>query len=165
MVNKFASITLIFIVWSTICNYNEGFLTRNRRPSPRLFYLLSSSLSDDVPESVSIRENVQEHQHQSRTRLALVNIIENSWERVVQLMPQVTLELCEDELKGATALLVLATVRRAADDSLVSRATVEQMFRDADVNGDGQVQSNPNATLMYSLNVPLPYPNTTIILT
>ena len=54
-------------------------------------------------------------------------------------MPQVTLELCEDELKGATALLVLATVRRAADDSLVSRATVEQMFRDADVNGDGQV--------------------------
>ena len=139
MANKFASVTIVFIIWSTMCQYNDGFVPRNRKSSPRLLYLVSSSLSDDVPESVSLRGNVQEHQHQSRTRLALVNIIENSWERVVQLMPQVTLELCEDELKGATALLVLATVRRAADDSLVSRATVEQMFRDADVNGDGQV--------------------------
>ena len=145
MLNKFASITLVFIIWSTLCNYNDGFgiISRYSKRSPRLLYLLSSSLSDDVPESVSLRGNVQEHQHQSRTRLALVNIIENSWERVVQLMPQVTLEICEDELKGATALLVLATVRRAADDSLVSRATVEQMFRDADVNGDGQVVSFP----------------------
>ena len=140
MAGKMARITMVLIVWSMMCCYNDGFLARSRKPSPpRLLYLLSSSLSDDVPESVSLRGNGQEHQHQSRTRLALVNIIENSWERVVQLMPQVTLEICEDELKGATALLVLATVRRAADDSLVSRATVEQMFRDADVNGDGQV--------------------------
>ena len=73
------------------------------------------------------------------TRTALVQIIEDSWQRVVQLVPQLSLELCEDELKGATALLVLATVRRAADDSSVSRATVEQMFREADVNGDGQL--------------------------
>jgi hypothetical protein len=54
-------------------------------------------------------------------------------------MPTATLELCEDELKSATALLVLATVRRAADDNPVSRATVERMFREADVNGDGQL--------------------------
>jgi EF hand len=35
--------------------------------------------------------------------------------------------------------LVLATVRRAADDSAISRATVEGMFREADVNNDGQL--------------------------
>lgn len=43
------------------------------------------------------------------------------------------------ELRGATSLLVLATVRRAADDSAVSRATVEGMFREADANNDGQL--------------------------
>ena len=34
---------------------------------------------------------------------------------------------------------MLATVRRAADDSAVSRATVEGMFREADANNDGQL--------------------------
>ena len=34
-------------------------------------------------------------------------------------------------------MLVLATVRRAADESAISRATVEGMFREADVNHDG----------------------------
>ena len=32
---------------------------------------------------------------------------------------------------------MLATVRRAADESAISRATVEGMFREADVNHDG----------------------------
>ena len=42
-------------------------------------------------------------------------------------------------MKGATSLLVLATVRRAADESAISRATVEGMFREADVNNDGEI--------------------------
>ena len=36
-------------------------------------------------------------------------------------------------------MLVLATVRRAADESAISRATVEGMFREADVNNDGEI--------------------------
>jgi hypothetical protein len=73
------------------------------------------------------------------TRGAMVRIIEESWSSVSLLIPESTLALCEEELKGATSLLVLATVRRAADDSAISRATVEGMFKDADVNNDGQL--------------------------
>ena len=45
------------------------------------------------------------------TRGAFVQIIEQSWARVNQLVPESTLSICEEELKGATSLLVLATVR------------------------------------------------------
>ena len=73
------------------------------------------------------------------TRAGLVAIIDDSWRRVRRLMSPILLEQCEDELKGATSLLVLATVRKAADANAESRATVEQMFKEADKDGDGQI--------------------------
>jgi EF hand len=75
----------------------------------------------------------------AQTRLALGKLIDDSWEKVSQLVPASTLELCKEELRSATSLLVLATIRRAADDSPISRVTVQSMFQEADVNGDGQL--------------------------
>lgn len=96
--------------------------------------------NDEPPEaSLSVPSATGSGTTAPSTRVAVVQIIEDSWERVSQLVPGAALELCEEELKSATALLVLATVRRAADDNPVSRATVERMFREADVNGDGQL--------------------------
>ena len=73
------------------------------------------------------------------TRSALVSIIDESWERVQQLISPNLLRQCENELKGATSLLVLATVRKAADINEDSRRTVESMFKEADINNDGQI--------------------------
>lgn len=73
------------------------------------------------------------------TRAALVAIIDDSWRRVLGLVSPSLLKQCEDELKGATSLLVLATVRKAADANPESRATVEEMFKEADKDGDGQI--------------------------
>lgn len=73
------------------------------------------------------------------TRSSLVRIIEESWDHVNRLVPKETLALCEDELKDATSLLVLATVRKSADDNPISKSTVEGMFKEADINQDGQV--------------------------
>jgi ppGpp synthetase/RelA/SpoT-type nucleotidyltranferase len=73
------------------------------------------------------------------TRSALVAIIDDSWRNVRKLVSPKVLSQCEDELKGATSLLVLATVRKAADADPNSRASVEEMFREADKDGDGQI--------------------------
>jgi hypothetical protein len=54
------------------------------------------------------------------TRGAFVQIIEQSWARVNQLVPEETLQLCEEELKGATSLLVLATVRLSTNIRRIS---------------------------------------------
>lgn len=93
------------------------------------------------------------------TRGAMVRIIEESWSSVSLLIPESTLALCEEELKGATSLLVLATVRRAADDSAISRATVEGMFKDADVNNDGQLTFSEWFEWLGSTPSPSNYPS------
>jgi len=73
------------------------------------------------------------------TRAALVSLIDETWSRITQLISPEVMDQCQEELKGSTSMLVLATVRRAADENLKSRATVEGMFRAADVNNDGQL--------------------------
>ena len=73
------------------------------------------------------------------TRVALVTLIEDSWQRVSQLTTKTILRQCEEELRSATGLLVLATARRSAERSATSRATLQSMFRQADVNNDGQI--------------------------
>lgn len=87
----------------------------------------------------SIYQSPEDVDNAEPTRQALVALIEESWARVTQLTTQSILMQCEEELRSATSLLVLATVRRAAEYSATSKATVQSMFRKADVNNDGQL--------------------------
>lgn len=75
------------------------------------------------------------------TRESLYRIIEDSWSRVTKLVPEKTLAICESDLKAATSLLVLATIRKAADDYPSSRLSVEAMLKAADSNHDGQLSA------------------------
>ena len=70
---------------------------------------------------------------------AITNVIEESWVNVKKYIPPTTLSLCESDLKGITSLLVLATIKRAADTNLENRENIEIMFQAADTNGDGQL--------------------------
>jgi len=90
----------------------------------RLYSTINDSINDDDIEF---------------TRSAFVRIIDDSWNKVTMLVPSSTLKICEKELKDATSLLVLATLRYSASQSPKSRETVEQMFQRADVNHDGQL--------------------------
>ncbi|KAJ1439818.1 hypothetical protein B484DRAFT_163540 [Ochromonadaceae sp. CCMP2298] len=73
------------------------------------------------------------------TRSSLVKLIEESWKKVSRLVPASTLQLCETELNGAISLLVLATIRRSAEEFSSSRSLIEEMLREADSNHDGQL--------------------------
>ena len=73
------------------------------------------------------------------TRKAILSIIEDSWLKVCLLIPQQALVICQDELREATSLLVLASIRKSAFVNPVSRNIIELMFEEADQNNDGQV--------------------------
>jgi hypothetical protein len=73
------------------------------------------------------------------TRKAILTIIEESWLKVCLLIPQSALTICQDELREATSLLVLASIRRSAFVNPVSRKIIERMLEEADKNNDGQV--------------------------
>jgi hypothetical protein len=73
------------------------------------------------------------------TRDDLVQLIDESWLQIKRLIGSETLQICEDDLRGATSLLVLATLRRAADEFSSSRSILEWMLRSADRNNDGQL--------------------------
>eukprot|EP01031_Cornospumella_fuschlensis_P052848 gene52848-64572_t len=72
-----------------------------------------------------------------KTKTDLVDLIDESWRKVRGLVDPECLPLCESELRGATSLLVLATLRKAADEYSSSRLVLEWMLRSADANGDG----------------------------
>ena len=101
----------------------------SRRSSPVMILNMLEGDMDNQVESPSVEI----------TRSALVAVIDESWQRVQQLISPSLLSRCETELKGATSLLVLATVRKAADINEDSRKTVQRMFHEADINNDGQI--------------------------
>lgn len=72
-------------------------------------------------------------------RKDLLRLLDASWQRVRRLVEAETLCRCEEALRGATILLVLATLRRSADLFPSSRGALEAMLRSADVNHDGQL--------------------------
>eukprot|EP01038_Epipyxis_sp_PR26KG_P014711 gene14711-19774_t len=74
------------------------------------------------------------------TKLAIQTIISDSWKKVVQLIssPEV-LKLCENELKATTSLLVLAAIKKAADEYPSSQSALSTLLFEADVNRDGQL--------------------------
>jgi hypothetical protein len=73
------------------------------------------------------------------SRIAMVKVIEDSWQKVSNLIGSATLTLCEQELKSATSMLVLATIKRLADENPSAKETIDAMLREADVNQDGQL--------------------------
>ena len=115
----------ICLIWlspvATFC-----FLKQNQLRSYKTIYLSSSDDYSYVNNAYSARE-------------AVVEVLERSWEKVCRHIPQSALETCEDELREATALLVLAAVRRSALTDNGSRSAVQSMFAEADQNNDGQV--------------------------
>lgn len=73
------------------------------------------------------------------TKAILVSVIDHAWKRARSTLNSETLELCEIDLKGATSLLILATIRKSADEFSSSKAMLEWMLATADVNQDGQL--------------------------
>ena len=64
-------------------------------------------------------ESFGESQHVIDTKYSLMELISESWQRVVKILPDNVLQVSQDEIKGITTMLVLATVRRAADYNTV----------------------------------------------
>lgn len=74
--------------------------------------LYSIKINDDVDSNNN--DNYGGDDDVEFTRSALVRIIDDSWNKVTSLVPSSTLKMCERELKDATSLLVLATLRLLA---------------------------------------------------
>lgn len=72
----------------------------------------------------------------------LVGLINESMQKIREYIPQDVLSYCLDDLQRATSLLVLATIRRTADEYSSSRIILEWMLRSADSNNDGQLSFN-----------------------
>jgi hypothetical protein len=74
-----------------------------------------------------------------RTREEVGQVLDRTWNEIDRLIPALALEKCREELKGATALLVLATLRRSADSDDTNKKIVNEMFKAADADGDGDL--------------------------
>ena len=72
-------------------------------------------------------------------RRDIQGLVEETWRKVNTLVPKETMAVCEQDLRIATTMLVLAIVRKSAGDSVENRVTVQSMFEAADVNSDGQL--------------------------
>lgn len=129
---------IFLIFFAVICKFNRHF-AYGRTVHRGVRYLTRTTLVTHIYSHQDGDDTVNSINTVDLTRGAIHSILENSWIRVSQLIPQETLLLCEDELKGATSLLILATIRRSADTDLKSRLTVEKMLKEADVNNDGHL--------------------------
>lgn len=72
-------------------------------------------------------------------REALVQVIHETWNRVIEVLDHETLQQCDEELKDITSMLVLAAIKRAADQDSISKEIIQSMLHAADVNQDGQL--------------------------
>ena len=128
---KISFIALLNFIITASCYYNlKSSWTakkKTQRPPEVRQYFQTSSNDHDLFDNVD------------STREAILTIIEQSWFKVCLLIPQAALTVCEDELRDATSLLVLASIRRSALTSAVSRKTIERMLEQADEDQDGQV--------------------------
>ena len=73
------------------------------------------------------------------TREEVGRVLRNTWSNIESLVPAPMLGRIQEELRSAISLLVLATLRKAADNDGQSRMLVEDMFHAADANGDGEL--------------------------
>lgn len=115
-------------------NYKSGFIDTNSLvKSPQ-----RKEIQEVVQSNVTLR-SVDPSLEQTITKQYLAIVLDRSWKLVQDLINDKGLQSCEVGLREATSLLVLATLRGAADVYASSKATVEWMFRSADVNHDGQL--------------------------
>lgn len=115
------SLVLFFVHFYCFCSY-QRFLRLRVKPSS-IFTLFDEATEDSVEQ----------------TRNEVLKILESNWISIEKLIPPSMFPLCQEEIKAATSLLVLATLRRTADVDERSKALVESMFRAADVNADGDL--------------------------
>jgi len=115
-------------------NYKSGFIDSNSlvKSPPR------KEIQEVVQSNVTMR-GVDPSLEQTISKQYLAIVLDRSWKLVQDLINDKGLQSCEVGLREATSLLVLATLRGAADVYASSKATVEWMFRSADVNHDGQL--------------------------
>jgi len=92
---------------STSKGYNEIAI---KLPSIRLYSQLAYELKNESSSSSSLLTIFDRRSSAIElSRLSIVQLIEKSWERVCDLIDFPILAVCEQELKGATSMLVLAT--------------------------------------------------------
>jgi len=72
-------------------------------------------------------------------RHAVVELIEDSWYNIANIVQPTILLQCENDMKGAISLLVLAIVNNVAESSSQNKNSVETLLKAADGNDDGQL--------------------------
>ena len=72
-------------------------------------------------------------------RTMITRQIDDCWYEIRRLVPKETLILFENELIDSISLVVLATLRRSAEEYNTSRYLIREMLREADVNSDGKL--------------------------
>ena len=72
-------------------------------------------------------------------RTIITRQIDDCWYEIRRLVPKETLILFENELIDSISLVVLATLRRSAEEYSTSRYLIREMLREADVNSDGKL--------------------------
>lgn len=102
------------------------------------FFLSGSENEVERPTSTVTTLATTRIGHIESNRLSMVRIIEQSWQKVCDLIGLQTLEVCEQELKAATSMLVLATIKRLADENHLIRETIE-----------GKISLTPSLSLTY----------------
>lgn len=72
-------------------------------------------------------------------RTIITRQIDDCWYEIRRLVPKESLILFENELIDSISLVVLATLRRSAEEYSTSRYLIREMLREADVNSDGKL--------------------------
>jgi hypothetical protein len=72
-------------------------------------------------------------------RTIITRQIDDCWYEIRRLVPKESLILFENELIDSISLVVLATLRRSAEEYSTSRYLIREMLQEADVNSDGKL--------------------------
>jgi len=136
-------------IYKSINSYNSNINNYYNQDNINYFYnrvkyqslLLQTVESND---NIQIHNNHQIHNNNNnnninKVRNILLIQIDECWHKIRRLIPKEILILFEDELLDFISLVVLATLRRSAEEYKTSRYLITEMLREADVNSDGKL--------------------------
>ena len=129
-------LVLAIFFCSVSCDY-AYFDSKIRSSIP--LYLCTSAQRNVILCGVTNDILVTQQEDVNWIRSAVVELIEDSWYNIAKILPPTTLSLCENDLKGALSLLVLAIVNNVAESSNQNKKSVETLLKAADGNDDGQL--------------------------